>query len=74
MPSRRTVYLDVDTLLAFDRQMNISLLITPMRAKLIMDNIDIIRDFQAETTELIDVERENRIERFRQSQEGLELP
>lgn len=61
MATRRTTYLNLPALTLIDPQLGISLIITAMRAKLIMDAIDDIRDFLNEFEVNIDQEKVERI-------------
>ncbi len=60
MPTSRTFYLNLPALNLKDNDLGISFIVTAMRAKLIMDNIDEIREFFAEAVPNIDQERDER--------------
>ena len=61
MPTSRTFYLNLPALNLKDNDLGISFIVTAMRAKLIMDNIDEIREFFAETEPNIEQERDERL-------------
>ena len=60
MPASRTFYLNLPAVNLHDNSLGISFIVTAMRAKLIMDNLDEIREFFAENESNIDQEREER--------------
>ncbi len=60
MPASRTFYLNLPAVNLKDNDLGISFVVTAMRAKLIMDNVDEIREFFAENVSNIDREREER--------------
>ncbi|MBI4178368.1 hypothetical protein HY522_02950 [bacterium] len=63
MASRSTTYAGVPALVIFDRTMNISRIITPAIARIILDNVDDIRDFLGENEAYISEELDNRQQR-----------
>ncbi|OGH58521.1 MAG: hypothetical protein A3G34_08640 [Candidatus Lindowbacteria bacterium RIFCSPLOWO2_12_FULL_62_27] len=68
MASRSTTYAGVPALVIFDRTMNISRIITPAIARIVLDNVDDIRDFLGENEALISEELDNR--QLRRAQQG----
>ena len=60
MASRSTTYAGVPALVIFDRTLNISRIITPAIARIILDNVDDIRDFLGENEVYISEELDNR--------------
>lgn len=61
MPASRTFYLNLPAVNLKDNDLGISFVVTAMRAKLIMDNVDEIRDFLSENESNIDRERDERL-------------
>ncbi len=68
MASRNTTYAGVPAIVIFDRTMNVSRIVTPAIARIILDNVDDIRDFLGENEAYISEELDNR--QLRRSREN----
>ncbi|OGH60547.1 MAG: hypothetical protein A3G34_10455 [Candidatus Lindowbacteria bacterium RIFCSPLOWO2_12_FULL_62_27] len=68
MASRSTTYAGVPALVIFDRTLNISRIITPAIARIILDHVDDIRDFLSKNEPFISEELDNR--QLRRAQQG----